>query len=44
VETSLLAVLAGAVSIALVFAVPAVLNTGAMADNSELIAFDTIPL
>ena len=45
-ETSLLAVLAGAASIALVFAVPAVLNTGAMAvaDDSELIAFDTIPL
>jgi hypothetical protein len=43
-ETSLLAVLAGAVSIGLVFVVPAVLNTGAMAADSELIAFDTIPL
>jgi hypothetical protein len=43
-ETSLLAVLAGALSIGFVFAVPAVLNTGAMAANSELIAFDTIPL
>jgi hypothetical protein len=44
VETSLLAVLASAVSIGLVFAVPTVLNNGAMAQDSGLIAFDTIPL
>ncbi|MEW6603732.1 MAG: hypothetical protein AB1351_03465 [Thermoproteota archaeon] len=46
-KTTLLAILAGAVSIGLaagVFAVPAIISTGVTAADSEIEAFDTIPL